>query len=439
MPARRSARASELERPSGDAEPSATALGSAAGALGDVLDWLGRADLHGLETFQRLPADEPEDNNVPPRSDSARMGLAQTQPSSSQNSSVSPGKGASSPGIAPSPPVRDRSKPGQDSSALCAAGCLGAAEEASTLEDEEENEWLQRQQRTGTVGRLVRYNGQERPKDDLLLRGGEGRHVSVAAVRNGGPASMSGVKVGDRLVSIDGKKDLLKKSAQTISDALYGPTVLVFVGFVGKLQAEVRLGCTDKICGLKTQQAVLRNSGESSFTLCEERVFNAGVASLFLNVGAPRPAGGSAIDDNDRSPLLELQRMEASTILRRALEGPGSGSDSTGRPVFDTDEGLEDISHDGILQSAIPAPLPRTVGMSGYSASLLGPLPGADGRGLPTGVIASSALRGPHQEAVGSADAQQPLQLGPRMDPRAGDMDAVRCDADGEEDTVTDP
>merc|ERR1712159_455021 len=69
---------------------------------------------------------------------------------------------------------------GTDASLMC--GSL-AKEEPSTIEDQEDSEWIQRQQRTGTVCRLVQYRANERPKDDLLLRGGSGRPIAVAAVR----------------------------------------------------------------------------------------------------------------------------------------------------------------------------------------------------------------------------------------------------------------
>ena len=52
----------------------------------------------------------------------------------------------------------------------------------------------------------------------------------------------AGVKAGDRLVSINGKKDFCGGSSDAVREMLVPPLMLVFTGFVGKLHAEVR--CT---------------------------------------------------------------------------------------------------------------------------------------------------------------------------------------------------
>merc|ERR1719401_694155 len=105
-------------------------------------------------------------------------------------------------------------------------------------------EWDKRQKLTGVAARLVTYQRHESPQQDFTLRGGGGdnRRIVVASLRDDGPACASGVVAGDLLVSIDGKKDFIGKSADDIHAELLAPVSLVFMGFVGKLCAEVRLG-----------------------------------------------------------------------------------------------------------------------------------------------------------------------------------------------------
>jgi len=191
---------------------------------------------------------------------------------------------------------------------------------------EEEEEWDQRQRKSGTVGRLVVYHEGESPKEDIVLRGGGSRrHIVVAGVREGGQAARVGVRAGDRLVSINGKKDFLGLSADSVRDCLEPPCILVFLGFVGKLQAEVRLTCSDNVCGMSARQDVMRGAENVPVRLCEERVFNAGVASLFLSVGDLRDPGDPdpglmAPGTVPRVQLFELQRSEACGLLRRAVK-----------------------------------------------------------------------------------------------------------------------
>jgi len=211
------------------------------------------------------------------------------------------------------------------------------------FEEEEEEEWELRQQKSGTVGRLVVYHDGESPSEDVVLRGGgRRRHVVVA---EGGLAARVGVKAGDRLVSIDGKKDFLGLPAETVRQRLRAPTVLVFLGFVGKLQAEVRLTCAPHVCGISTRQEVIKGSNLAPLQLCEERIIDAGVASLFLTitagedlqrelkrtswrdgvVGLTAPteeeaaAARAQAADAAQLPLFELQRWEARSLVQRAV------------------------------------------------------------------------------------------------------------------------
>jgi hypothetical protein len=166
----------------------------------------------------------------------------------------------------------------------------------------------------------VIYTTGDNPQEDILLRGGSDRHLVVAAIRDNGPAFKAGVKAGDRLVSIDGKKDFVGLSADAVRERLQAPTMLVFLGFVGKLQAEVRLTCADRVCGLPGRHELVRGYNDyAPVQVCDERVFKAGIASLFFAIesGSEKPA---SVVHASNIPMFELQRLEAHNIVRGALE-----------------------------------------------------------------------------------------------------------------------
>merc|ERR1712087_355996 len=168
------------------------------------------------------------------------------------------------------------------------------------------------------------YHAGDNPREDVVLRGGGRRHIVVAGIREGGQAARVGVRAGDRLVSIDGKKDFLGQSADDVRERLEAPAVLVFLGFVGKLQAEVRLTCQDHVCGISTRQEVVKGSSDAPLTLCEERVINAGFASLFLTVAdKDQPDHETDADGKvqpvQQLPMFELQHKEAHSLVKRAL------------------------------------------------------------------------------------------------------------------------
>eukprot|EP00929_Paragymnodinium_shiwhaense_P057999 TRINITY_DN29053_c0_g1_i1.p1 TRINITY_DN29053_c0_g1~~TRINITY_DN29053_c0_g1_i1.p1 ORF type:complete len:722 (-),score=184.92 TRINITY_DN29053_c0_g1_i1:456-2621(-) len=322
------------------------------GPLGDVLDWLRTSETLGpLEaaTFAPLPADELTEGDPVAASPGAVPALMSARLPKMQSRSIQ--KKAPSQTGPPSLPraPRQRSKTssmphipagrhargvGTKEAVVAAAAivCNGHEEkddkEMTTFEDEEDEEWAQRQQRTGTVGRLVRYGENDKPTEDLLLRGGNGRHVVVAAVCEDGPAAKAGVKAGDRLVSVDGHKDFLAFPADSIRDGLMAPCVLVFLGFVGKLQAEVRLSCEAGGCGLNQQTAVVRNTPEVHFTLAEEKVLQSAASSLFFTVAGDGTheqrqvegdTGSAPLQPQPPPPFFELQQPDAHGILRWAL------------------------------------------------------------------------------------------------------------------------
>jgi len=93
----------------------------------------------------------------------------------------------------------------------------------------------------------------------------------VAAVSDLGKAHRAGVKVGDVLVSIDG--DRASQSAVEVQARLVALVVLVFLRFMGKLQAEVRMKCPETTCGFSSH-AVAPCGTEDSVAVVDEVCFN---------------------------------------------------------------------------------------------------------------------------------------------------------------------
>jgi len=230
--------------------------------LSDVMDWL---------TFADLGEDDP--------------------------SHPSRGRTFSSDPVMPVPTLQPRGQ--KQTAGYCGIG----AEEAPVFVDAEEEEWEQRQRQTGAAGRMVVYSLGDRPQDDVHLRGGDGRRLMVASVKRGGLADQAGVKSGDVLVSIDGKKDFTNMSAFAVQRSLRSPVTLVFMGFVGKLQAEVRLNNKELSCGLSSQDQVAVGRPGAPVQVLDEIVFQPTNATLFLAVQPePVPSGRSWLTKMGLSP-----------------------------------------------------------------------------------------------------------------------------------------
>eukprot|EP00930_Biecheleria_cincta_P031158 TRINITY_DN2161_c0_g1_i1.p1 TRINITY_DN2161_c0_g1~~TRINITY_DN2161_c0_g1_i1.p1 ORF type:complete len:343 (+),score=85.21 TRINITY_DN2161_c0_g1_i1:456-1484(+) len=156
----------------------------------------------------------------------------------------------------------------------------------------------------------------------------------VAAVKRSGKAEQAGVKSGDVLVSIDGKKDFAGLSAEEVHRRLRAPVTLVFMGFVGKLQAEVRLNYKQRPCGLASKDQVAVGRPDAPLQVVDEVVFQPTTAPLFLAVNHeapptnwPNTIGLSAGDDGDvgdvsllDDELEELGVEFTGPILAAALE-----------------------------------------------------------------------------------------------------------------------
>lgn len=297
-------------------------------ALGDVLDWVGRSDLGKDPSF--VPQDPCDgmfrggvltdyENDAGYLTNSHARELNFGQPFDR----LKPGA---------KPPAAE--KPQLNSSASCPHVGSARVECTKMMEEDhewrkhlsdEEAEWILRQERTGTVGRLVVYEDDDDPQEDFILRGGYYGHFVVATVRDGGPAARMGVKSGDRLVSINGKKDFIGLSATEVRMKMQAPVMIVFLGFVGKLQAEVRLECSDPACGLSLRHEVARGFSDAPLHISDETIFHAGAASLFLAVldkvdKAPPPPPPPTENLQSRScRIFELQQCEANELVHRAL------------------------------------------------------------------------------------------------------------------------
>jgi len=191
----------------------------------------------------------------------------------------------------------------------------------------EEEEWLARQRLTGAIGRLVRYFEGDTPKDDILgLRSTRRGRIMVTAVREHGAAAKAGVAVGDELVSIDGRKEFVGHPAHVVHASLRAPVTLVFLGFVGKLQAEVRVKRPpEPRCGLPSGTDVVNFPDRfNGVQLCDAVVFQQDRASLLLATGVPdehEPENPPpSIEEGDPKTLMwEVQREDARNLIINAL------------------------------------------------------------------------------------------------------------------------
>eukprot|EP00930_Biecheleria_cincta_P023340 TRINITY_DN16882_c0_g1_i2.p1 TRINITY_DN16882_c0_g1~~TRINITY_DN16882_c0_g1_i2.p1 ORF type:complete len:438 (-),score=104.38 TRINITY_DN16882_c0_g1_i2:70-1335(-) len=221
----------------------------------------------------------------------------------------------------------------------------------------EEEEWLERKRVTGVIGRLVQYKKGETPSKDILglRRTGQGR-LMVTAVRGDGPAARAGVVSGDQLISVNGEKIWEYYPAKALLSGVKGPANLVFLGFSGKLQAEVRVKQPDEPrLGLPPQisvpnkviaktkreedrdrrkKAELLQAGVASDVLTlqlkDTVVFEqtANTSLLIATEEANQPSAANAgyssqadASTSQNTGVYELLQQDAREILFRALKG----------------------------------------------------------------------------------------------------------------------
>lgn len=199
----------------------------------------------------------------------------------------------------------------------------------------EEEEWVARQRLTGAICRLVRYcDNSITPKDDILnLRSTRRGRIMVTAVREKGIAAKAGVVAGDELVSIDGRKDFVGHPARVVHASLRAPVTLVFLGFVGKLQAEVRVKRPpEPKLGLALGNDVISHENRKEpqpVRLCDAVVFRQGDnPSLLITAGNEQTLrsqyDGSVPEAKPHEPtsktiMYELQREDARNLLVNAM------------------------------------------------------------------------------------------------------------------------
>jgi len=223
----------------------------------------------------------------------------------------------------------------------------------STRALKDEEMWQARKKVTGAVGRLVFYEKGQRPSDDILgLARTPGGHVMVTAVRSAGPAAQAGVTTGHKLVSIDGQKSFMGVPTDDILRGLVGPVSLVFLGFVGKILAEVQVDQPGApSCGLPevTDIGLSVLPKDEPVELRDATLFQSHEGSLLLSTGdvregssvdgvagRTRSRNGNGTDEYgegtrkeeddelddigaDPEPVFELQRKDARFLLRSAL------------------------------------------------------------------------------------------------------------------------
>jgi len=178
--------------------------------------------------------------------------------------------------------------------------------------DKQEEEWLARKRMTGAIGRMVLYREGEEPVEDILglSRTARGR-LKVTALRPSGRAAMVGVEVGDQLISIDGQRPCERLEPDTVRRCLKSPANLVFLGFHGKLHAEVRVRQPDQPrCGLPAfadvTMTVQRHDGfmtDRHVSLCDPVFFQQASTSLLLEV-APQTQGSEPCSVETRDTAL---------------------------------------------------------------------------------------------------------------------------------------
>mmetsp|Transcript_8585 Transcript_8585/g.16180 ORF Transcript_8585/g.16180 Transcript_8585/m.16180 type:complete len:534 (+) Transcript_8585:49-1650(+) len=202
--------------------------------------------------------------------------------------------------------------------------------------DRDEEEWLARKKLTGAIGRLVFYRKDQKPIEDILglCRTRKGR-LKVTALRPGGTAFLAGVEVGDQLISINGRMPDESLLAETVRMGLRAPSTLVFMGFAGKLQAEVRVRQPDEPpCGLPAYMDVAATAlkhgraKNAQIELCDAVVFQQATASMLLEVARDE----TSIPDADGSPVLPTIASATSEKTRTIME------DSADKPAGTAEE-----------------------------------------------------------------------------------------------------
>jgi hypothetical protein len=196
---------------------------------------------------------------------------------------------------------------------------------------ESDDEFWDRHRKTGAIARLVTYSVGESPQDDILgLACTKTGRIMVTSLKKDGPAMRADVKSGDLLGSVNGLCPPVGTSAKSVRASLRSPATLVFMGFVGKLQAEVRVKYPTVRCGmpeginvgnLASQQGHGQRPG---MRFQDAVVWHQPATSLFI--AATRREGstqdvqdGDDIHDGYLGSIFELKREDARCILSEVV------------------------------------------------------------------------------------------------------------------------
>mmetsp|Transcript_26604 Transcript_26604/g.48745 ORF Transcript_26604/g.48745 Transcript_26604/m.48745 type:complete len:445 (+) Transcript_26604:149-1483(+) len=201
----------------------------------------------------------------------------------------------------------------------------------------EEEMWLARKQLTGVVARMVSYAPGEKLSDDILsLQRTPNGDLMVVSLCPDGPASMAGIVRGDKLVSINGRRTPSNVKEDVILAGLRGPMTLVFLGFVGKIQAEVQVAQPDApSCGLSEKvdvAGVVPLPPTASVYQHDTVVFQQTEDTLILEKTAVLAEEAETRMRFGSSVMYQLQREDAQNILRQAL-APTGALDTMTMPV----------------------------------------------------------------------------------------------------------
>jgi len=208
--------------------------------------------------------------------------------------------------------------------------CALATQGICNKEVQQESVFTNRMKAQGVVCRLVAYNYGEMPSYDIHLTGGSGKPIVVSAILPDGRAARSGVRRGDRLVSINGAKDFLQSSGSGLMASLRPPATLIFMGFEGPLNSEVHLLENAVCCGMPSNMHVIHRLPDL-FHVCEETVFEPGSASIFLATTnndeagklPDRPRASSKLQpDSGAKAIFELHREDARRLVEKARLPP---------------------------------------------------------------------------------------------------------------------
>jgi len=151
--------------------------------------------------------------------------------------------------------------PRQPASLACieaADPCL-LADGFSPAPNEDSDPWEERRQRTGACARLVRYQPGDQPRRDVSFSGGDGKRIQVTWMRAQGRTHLAGVKLGDTLASIDGWRVPKEEDAESVYNRVNAPCILIFLGFIGKMNAEVRLTTQLPKLGLSLREDLFKD------------------------------------------------------------------------------------------------------------------------------------------------------------------------------------